>query len=221
VALQTQTGGGGGGGGTFDPANPPPGYSLCHGGHCHSDDGALVSYEDIQAQLDAGGGSSTSTLITLPLARGFELIAGESFVPECQPDCELPETTVTRLTAGATALRIEGVVRDRRATPRLAGEVPFRMTFASTGEDGPLALSEDVEIPADRESPPVISLEVEVLPTARIFDAVDFAALDVAGGVIELSSTQNEAARESVLAAFGGEALGAQVARSHEQQGEE
>ena len=27
-----------GGGGAFDPANPPPGYSLCHQGHCHRDD---------------------------------------------------------------------------------------------------------------------------------------------------------------------------------------
>ena len=29
----------GGGSATFDPANPPAGYSLCHGGHCHADDG--------------------------------------------------------------------------------------------------------------------------------------------------------------------------------------
>ena len=37
---------GGGGGGTFDPANPPPGYSLCHNGHCHRDDGASRSAPD-------------------------------------------------------------------------------------------------------------------------------------------------------------------------------
>src|SRR5690349_12654412 len=29
-----------GGSSTFDPARPPPGYSLCHNGHCHRSDGA-------------------------------------------------------------------------------------------------------------------------------------------------------------------------------------
>ncbi|HEY0712676.1 MAG TPA: hypothetical protein VGF45_08385, partial [Polyangia bacterium] len=33
----------------FDPANPPPGYSLCHNGHCHAADGRLVAYDDIVA----------------------------------------------------------------------------------------------------------------------------------------------------------------------------
>jgi hypothetical protein len=44
----------------FDPANPPPGYSLCHGGHCHRADGALVDYADIQASL-AGGNAAPAT----------------------------------------------------------------------------------------------------------------------------------------------------------------
>lgn len=41
----------------FDPSAPPPGYSLCHNGHCHADDGRLVSYEEIAAELAGGGGS--------------------------------------------------------------------------------------------------------------------------------------------------------------------
>ena len=36
---------------SFDPAEPPPGYSLCHNGHCHADDGRLVDYEDIELEL--------------------------------------------------------------------------------------------------------------------------------------------------------------------------
>lgn len=48
----TGAGGAAGGDVPFDPANPPPGFSLCHGGHCHADDGRLVPYEEIGA--DAG-----------------------------------------------------------------------------------------------------------------------------------------------------------------------
>lgn len=60
LALQrTVAGSGGGGGGTFDPTNPPPRYSNCHNGHCHRDDGALVDYEDIQAELSGGGSGPT------------------------------------------------------------------------------------------------------------------------------------------------------------------
>ncbi len=36
---------------SFDPAKPPAGYSNCHGGHCHTGDGRLVDYADIQAEL--------------------------------------------------------------------------------------------------------------------------------------------------------------------------
>ncbi|MFP2932804.1 hypothetical protein ACLESO_48200, partial [Pyxidicoccus sp. 3LG] len=71
------SGGGGGGGGTFDPANPPPGYSLCHGGHCHRDDGALVDYEDIQAELDGGGGSGATTVAALHVDAELDLLASQ------------------------------------------------------------------------------------------------------------------------------------------------
>ena len=53
---------------TFDPQNPPEGYSLCHNGHCHSASGELVDYEDIQAELnqasDAGGLKLFQELLT-------------------------------------------------------------------------------------------------------------------------------------------------------------
>ncbi|MEC9465765.1 MAG: hypothetical protein VX834_08280 [Myxococcota bacterium] len=46
----------------FDPINPPPGYSLCHNGHCHHDSGELVDYEDIQLELNQQSGGNTSAL---------------------------------------------------------------------------------------------------------------------------------------------------------------
>lgn len=48
---------------SFDPAKPPAGYSNCHGGHCHSDDGRLVDYADIQAEiLGSAAGAETVSL---------------------------------------------------------------------------------------------------------------------------------------------------------------
>ena len=46
---------------TFDPLNPPPGYSLCHNGHCHYSDGTLVDYEDIQEELNQASGATLSS----------------------------------------------------------------------------------------------------------------------------------------------------------------
>lgn len=43
----------------FDPANPPPGYTLCHGDHCHADSGELVSYDEIIA----GGGAASGPVL--------------------------------------------------------------------------------------------------------------------------------------------------------------
>jgi hypothetical protein len=54
----------GGGGGEFDPSDPPEGYTLCHNGHCHAESGELVSYEDVRAEMQSGGGTSESTLGT-------------------------------------------------------------------------------------------------------------------------------------------------------------
>lgn len=39
----------------FDPSDPPPGFTLCHQGHCHTDDGRIVTYEEIEAGAGPGG----------------------------------------------------------------------------------------------------------------------------------------------------------------------
>ena len=43
---------------SFDPSDPPEGYSLCHNGHCHNDAGELIDYEDIILELGSGDASS-------------------------------------------------------------------------------------------------------------------------------------------------------------------
>jgi hypothetical protein len=106
----------------FDPANPPPGYSLCHNGHCHHDDGRLVDYADIAAEV-AGGASGAATLgllaATAPVESGGAGYLGVALGP-CAGDAALPswpETDACLLAEPATlsvarvvlgSLRVEG-----------------------------------------------------------------------------------------------------------------
>ena len=212
VALLTSgsSGGGGGGtGGTFDPANPPPGYSLCHGGHCHRDDGALVDYEDIQAEMNGGGATAPTTVAALHVDDELDLLASETREPECEPDCELPRTTVTRARWDVTALRLQGVVRDNRATPRFQGELPFRLDLAVEGGEGeeeaePLVtLNGVLDVPSDRENEPRVKLALALVMTPTLFDGLDWAAATPGtDGVVDLGAPENEALRREVLEAL-------------------
>ncbi len=89
---------------SFDPAKPPAGYSLCHGGHCHAADGRLVDYADIQAELlgDAAG----PALVTLPL-EFTAAMAAEYGPPLAAGPLELPlgELATLRLAWRAVHLR--------------------------------------------------------------------------------------------------------------------
>ncbi len=49
---------------SFDPAKPPPDYTLCHGGHCHASDGRLVDYAEVEAGLLGAAGAGP---LVLPL----------------------------------------------------------------------------------------------------------------------------------------------------------
>ncbi len=209
VELRSRSGGsGGGGGGTFDPANPPPGYSQCHGGHCHRDDGALVSYEDIQAELDGGGAATVRTALALHVDREVELLAGASLVPECEPDCTLDRTQISSVQAGVEAIRIEGFVRDGRAQQRLQGEVPFVLHAPG------VAMVTGADIVADRTSPPLVELTVRATARPLAFDAIDWAVQAQTGGVIDFGAEANEAARTQVLDQLSAETLSVDVKRS-------
>lgn len=61
----------GGGGGSFDPASPPEGFSLCHNGHCHYEDGSLWTYGEIEVWL-AGDSASWVDVAAIAHEEGFE-----------------------------------------------------------------------------------------------------------------------------------------------------
>ncbi|MBN1204807.1 MAG: hypothetical protein JXB05_07780 [Myxococcaceae bacterium] len=191
---------GGGGPTSFDPANPPPGYTLCHNGHCDREDGALVSYEEVEAEL-SGGASSASTVATLSVG-DMDLLAPETFTPGCKPDCELPRTTLSNGRWAVTALRLEGTVRDALASPRFTGERPFRLELTPAGAQAEpvLELTGALDIPSDREHAPRVLLGLRLDVTPRVFDAVPWEnTTPGTDGTVDLGHADNAEVRKVLL----------------------
>jgi hypothetical protein len=181
----------GGGAGRFDPADPPPGYGLCHGGHCHSDDGRLVSYEEIEAQLGGGG---MTTVLVMPVGE-VDLLAGQARALACEGGCELPLGGADRLEVRVERLVLEGRVRDGRAAARVA-ERGFRVEL---GAGDVAVLGKSIELDADRKAAPRVALEVSVELGPGLFDAIDWAALTADEGEgLDLAAPGNEAALEAI-----------------------
>ena len=197
----------GGGALGFDPANPPPGYSLCHNGHCHADDGSLVSYEDIAASL--GQGTGATTVVLLPVG-DLDLIDGVSRALACVPDCDLPLADIGLATLPARRVHAEGLVRDGRAPARIDGEVPWQMDLILAADE-PLTWSSPIALPADRVHAPEIALKVEIALGSPLFDDIAWAALDAGAGAIDVAADPD--ARAAVLEALGEARLAIDVDR--------
>jgi hypothetical protein len=185
---------GSGSGSSFDPAHPPAGYSLCHGGHCHRDDGALIPYEQIAAEMGGGGGASA--VVTLATPGPLDLLVPETRAVACEPECALPRTQVTQGRWAVQSLRLVGTVRDSRVPARLEGERSFELEFAPAPDtDTPVAvITGAVDLPSDRTHPPEAKLRLDLVLTATLFDAVDWAALEQDGVM-----TFSPAARTALL----------------------
>jgi hypothetical protein len=161
----------GSGGGSFDPAHPPEGYTLCHGGHCHREDGALIPYEQVAAEL---GGTGASAVVTLRSSAPWNLLAPETRAVDCQPSCALPETQVAQGRWNLQALHLEGTVRDSRASPRFSGERRFTVDLPASATEPVATLAGSVDLASDRQTPPRAELALSLELTAALFDGVDF-----------------------------------------------
>ncbi|MFT5429725.1 MAG: hypothetical protein ACI9OJ_000397 [Myxococcota bacterium] len=130
---------------TFDPASPPDGYSLCHGGHCHHDSGALVSYEDIAAEL-GGGGESTWALTFDPDGLWHPATSTLSAIQlgPCSSECQVDRISLSRVSIPSVQVRLVGLVVDRRTgdAARLpTGGIAVDATFQLPPTSAPLDLS--------------------------------------------------------------------------------
>jgi hypothetical protein len=149
----------------FDEANPPQGYDLCHGGHCHAEDGSLVPYEEIEAEL-AGGVAAFSTLATLPVERVVDLREGEGLrLSRVEPSRELPEGHVRRAALHFTRVTLSGRVSEGGLETPLPLTVSLNVDARTTGA---------LDLPIDRDAPGRFLLQAELAFDGTLLDGIDF-----------------------------------------------
>lgn len=157
---------------SFDPADPPEGYSLCHNGHCHSDDGRLVDYDEIRADEGGEGGVEvTSTLLrSVPLQTAPTTIEGD----DCGGACDLPRGAITSGRILIREVTLVGTAHDTLAEPRLPED----------GVDFELSWPVEIELQAPASAVVGNGLEGDVrvdgdlVISAQILDEIDFSNLE-------------------------------------------
>jgi len=159
----------GGAGGSFDPADPPEGYSLCHGGHCHADDGSLVSYAEVEAQL-AGGSASFVAVSSWALDAEVDLLAGLDVA--LSSVSTVPASDISQVAITAGRLHLEGTARtDGTAIPV---RVDLDLAPGFTG---------GLDLPFERGEDPVVDLALALVVDGTLFDDLDFATAAADGEV--------------------------------------
>jgi hypothetical protein len=187
-----------GGGGVFDPANPPPGYTLCHGGHCHTEDGRLVPYEDIQAELASGGSSEYLTMVRAVVDDELDLLEGATReLTDIAPSRELREGRISRVALDLGRFRAAGTVTGGALEETV---LPIRIDVRV---DGALStLEADREVSVDAE--PAVTVMADVGVAADFLDGQDLSAA-VEGGVVvvEDGPVADAVALKILSASFG------------------
>jgi hypothetical protein len=167
--LESLSESGGGGGGTFDPANPPPGYTLCHGGHCHRADGALIDEAQIRAELQAKAGVSTyaSALTLLPAEPRWDLAwkaERATTWQTMQPHPYLAQVSLKRASLRLTQLDLQGVT----STDTVPGDRSWRMTLPLDG----VTFSAPLSTTVSRAGPAAYGLSASFRLSDRLLDGL-------------------------------------------------
>jgi hypothetical protein len=159
----------------FDPANPPAGYGLCHNGHCHRDDGALVPYDEI------AGDASSATVTPLESGATLDLMTGLAATTrvECaraDEGCDVPRGEIASIGVVGD-LEVRARVFDTRSgdqarVPAEGVEVAFRTDTVSI--DTPWERS------VDNGSPLRVGVDLVLTVPGAVFDGVDWDAAEAA-----------------------------------------
>lgn len=158
---------------TFDPADPPAGYSLCHNGHCHADDGRLVDYEDIAVELAQAQGQGAPGVVAA-LDKVWSLGEQRALTPSaCADDCELPLGTLSTLSLSITALNMKLRVFDTRQQPRL----PQDGLSVELNLSAPMSVTALLAGDVGKDDEPGVILDSALVISGKLFDESDFEAL--------------------------------------------
>jgi hypothetical protein len=188
IFLESVSTSSGGSGGTFSPANPPEGYTLCHNGHCHSDGGELVPYEEVRAEMASGGGTSTSTIGSWTAS--IDLRSGDSVsLPKVDVD---EETSIDRVTLEATNLVLEGTVESDGDT------IPFE---AQLGQFE-LGTLEGLGLSVGPDQPFEQTVDLCMRWSNEWFEQIDVSGLERKEGTIRLTRILNADATTKLVGAI-------------------
>jgi hypothetical protein len=173
---------------SFDPASPPAGYSLCHNGHCHRDDGTLPTYDEIKVELagTAGGGTTVTWA-----ASGEWLTLGKEPVTvvlgACDPGCDVPRGKLVAWRAKLTGMAFAGAAEDLsggQAKP-IGGTVTWQ-------SEAVVGFSRSADVHFDREHAPGVDAHVMIDLPESLLDGVVFgdaiASVPAVSGVVDLSA---------------------------------
>ncbi len=152
---------------SFDPADPPEGYSLCHGGHCHAEDGSLVDYADIEAEL-AGDSASFVAVTSLAAEADADLLAGGA-LDLLADDPDLDRVDISRAELGLGALYIDATVT---GGPLAQQVLPLTVDLDAEG-----AVTAGFDLTVDRDQAAALDLTAELVVGGTLFDGVDFLSL--------------------------------------------
>lgn len=161
----------------FDPANPPDGYSLCHGGHCHAEDGSLVDYATIEAELSGGAAPELTTALTLTFDGPLDLLAPAPIVPGCSSaagldGCGLGAVSLKRVELAASRLVIQGQVRDGQSPPRIEPRA-FAIDLALPA-DGAGLFVHALDFTAERHGEETFALTMHLVLSGELLGEVDW-----------------------------------------------
>lgn len=173
----------------FDPANPPAGYSLCHNGHCHADDGSLVDYEDIAAELSQSSGSSS---VVHAIDTTVEINQQSTQVPlnECSNQCQLEQGHVVAVSLATAELVLSGrIYQDLSDSDWPTDGVATNVTIELSS-----TFTQALSLEVDRGKQQRIELNLLLEVSQTLFDGVDFADESLLGS--SGSQRWNEERRE-------------------------
>lgn len=162
-----------GGAASFDPSNPPEGYSLCHNGHCHADSGELVDYEDIALEMAgaSGGGRFAVGLDGEPWPLDSTAVAVS--VTPCDPaPCQLPKGDLASLELIVRSVDVKGTVYDTLTGE--AARLPEEGLALDVSAPVMTPLNAQLEGTIGRGEPVGVDLSIAFEFPAEVFDDINF-----------------------------------------------
>jgi hypothetical protein len=204
----------------FDPARPPAGYSLCHNGHCHADDGRLVPYEEIAAATGSGGGAGPRPVLSFAVGEAFDLLLeSPGFRPLPCPattECAVGRVHISQVKLTVSALRLEGQVRSSEGAALAGDQGHFVIDLTAAPEKPLVSLQTTLDLPADNRHPPQVDLLVALGIGAEVLDGLAWPTLVGADGSVSLAGDNPAASagRMALLEHLQQAKVGGQVRRS-------